>query len=227
MEAKKISFAAGGKEATLYPAASAGAPLVVLNTYLGDGQSTVDKLEGLNAPDTSVLVVGALNWDHDMTPWFCPPLTKDDTPCTGGAGEYLPVLLDEIVPEAKERLGTEPSWLGIAGYSLAGLFAVWAAYNCNAFARVASMSGSLWFPDFLEYAQSHEMVRTPERIYLSLGKAEAKTPNRMLRCVQENTEALAEHFSSLGIPTTYELNPGNHFQDGALRSAKGIAAILA
>ena len=227
MDKGKISFAAGGKEATLFVAQDAGAPLVVLNTYLGDGQSTMDELAGLEAPDASVLVVGGLNWDHDMTPWYCPPLTKDDTPCTGGAGEYLPVLLGEILPAAKEHLDAEPVYLGIAGYSLAGLFAVWAAYNCDAFARVSSMSGSLWFPDFREYAEQHELARTPERVYLSLGNKEAKTPNRMLRRVQENTEALAGHFRSLGIPTTYELNPGNHFQDAALRSATGIAAILA
>jgi len=37
---------------------------------------------------------------------------------------------------------------------------------------------------------------------------------------------LAAHYRTLGVDVTYELNPGNHFRDAALRSAKGIAAIL-
>ena len=227
MGKRKLAFTVGGREATLYPANAADAPLVVLNTYQGDGQSTLDALAGLNAPEASVLVVSGLVWGHDMTPWPCPPLLNNNTPCTGGAGEYLPVLLDKIVPAAKECLEGEPAWLGLAGYSLAGLFAVWVAYNGDAFARIASVSGSLWFPDFLEYATMHEMKRVPERLYLSLGDAEARTRNATLRTVRERTEALVEHFGTLDIPTTYELNPGNHFKDGALRSAKGIAALLA
>ena len=226
MEAQKVLFMVGGKKVALYPAEYDEAPLVVLNTYRGDGQSTVEELLGLGAQDASILVVGGLDWGHDLTPWHCPPLATNDMPCTGGASDYLPVLLDEIIPAAEARLGTEPAYLGIAGYSLAGLFAVWAAYNTNVFARVASMSGSLWFPDFVEYATSHEFGRTPERIYLSLGNKEAKTPNRMLRTVRKNTEALVDYFRDLGIPTTYELNPGNHFKDAERRSAKGIASLL-
>ena len=227
MAVGKTSFAAGGKEATLYPARDSRAPLVVLNTYRGDGQSTMDELAGLGAPDANVLVVGGLDWDHDMTPWPCPPLSANDTPCTGGADGYLPVLLEEVVPAAKEHLGAEPAWLGIAGYSLAGLFAIWAAYSCDAFSRVTSMSGSLWFPGFVEYASTHELARTPDRLYLSLGDAEERTRNATLRTVRERTDALAELWRGQGIDVAYELNPGNHFQDGALRSAKGIAAILA
>ena len=43
--------------------------------------------------------------------------------------------------------------------------------------------------------------------------------------VQENTEALAEYYRRLGIDVDFEMNPGNHFRDVALRCAKGIAAI--
>ena len=55
---------------------------------------------------------------------------------------------------------------------------MWSAYNCDAFARVASMSGSLWFPDFVGYATSHDMAKRPEKLYLSLGDTEARTRNR-------------------------------------------------
>lgn len=226
MDTGKLTFAAGGKRATLHLAKGDESPLVVLNAYQGDGASIVEALEGLDAPDHSLLVVYDLDWDHDMAPWHCPPLTATDTPYTGGAEGYLEVLLGEIIPHAETLLGSKPSFMGIAGYSLAGLFALWSAYNCDAFARIASMSGSLWFPGLLEFVQTHEMARMPNGIYLSLGKAEARTPNRYLRTVREHTETLAQRFEAQGIDVTFELNPGNHFKDVALRSAKGIASIL-
>ena len=48
----------------------------------------------------------------------------------------------------------------------------------------------------------------------------------MLKTVQENTEALAAYYKEHGIDVIWELNPGNHFKDAALRSAKGIMAII-
>ena len=44
----------------------------------------------------------------------------------------------------------------IAGYSLAGLFALWAAWNSGYFRRVASVSGSLWYPGFTDYIRNNE-----------------------------------------------------------------------
>ena len=222
----KQMFELGGKSVALYLGKQKGSPLIVLNHYSGDGESVVSAMQEIDTPDCNLLVVSNLNWDHDMSPWYCPPLSKNDTPCTGGADEYLDLLLTEIMPKAKERIEGTPSFIGIAGYSLAGLFALYAAYRCDVFDRIASVSGSLWFPEFKEYALTHEMRKIPTKLYLSLGDREARTGNSVLRTVQGNTEALAEHYRSFGLEVTWELNPGNHFKDAALRSAKGIKAIL-
>lgn len=50
--------------------------------------------------------------------------------------------------------------------------------------------------------------------------------NTVLKTVQENTEAILQHYQELGVDVRWELNPGNHFRDVAMRSAKGIKAIL-
>ncbi len=119
-----------------------------------------------------------------------------------------------------------PSHIGIAGYSLGGLFALYACYNCNAFDRAASMSGSLWFPGFRDYALSHPMKKTPDRIYLSLGDAEAKAKDPALKTVRKCTEEIVGYYKMLGLDVTWVLNPGGHFRDPDLRTAKGIMAIL-
>ena len=50
--------------------------------------------------------------------------------------------------------------------------------------------------------------------------------NAVLKTVQENTKAILQHYQELGVDVRWELNPGNHFRDVAMRSAKGIKAIL-
>ncbi|MDO4538831.1 MAG: alpha/beta hydrolase-fold protein [Coriobacteriales bacterium] len=223
---KQERFETQGRMATLYLAEEAGRPLVVLNNFAGDGGSVVKALAQVGAPELNLLCIGNLAWDHDMTPWHCPPLSENDTPCTGGASDYLQLLLNEILPHAIDLVEGEPAHTSIAGYSLAGLFALWAAYNCDSFASVASVSGSLWFPGFEEYCKERAFARAPEKIYVSLGDKEARTRNELLKTVQTRTEALVAHYRQIGLNVQWELNPGNHIQDAALRSAKGIAAIL-
>ena len=219
-------FSIQEKEVTIYHSLNENTPLIILNTYTGDGASVYEKMAEVGCPDCSLAVIGNLKWDHDMTPWYAPPLSAEDKPCTGGADDYLAVLIAEILPEVRERMKGTPKFIGISGYSLAGLFAVYAMYKTDVFDRVASMSGSLWFPNIREYCISNKIKKTPERLYLSLGDKEAKTRSAMLKTVQDNTEALVAYYRTLGINVTYELNPGNHFKDAALRSAKGIKTIL-
>ncbi len=219
-------FTVKEKEVTFYPAENGDRPLVVLNTYTGDGGSVMQTLRDMNCEDFNLLTIGDLNWEHDMTPWFCPPLSKNSPPCTGGADEYLGLLLSEILPKAMEIVKGTPSHIGIAGYSLAGLFSLYAMYKCNVFERAASMSGSLWYPEFKEFVLETPMERMPDKLYLSLGDREDKTRHPLLKTVRDNTEAIAGHYRKLDINTAFELNDGNHFKDEALRSAKGIMAII-
>ncbi|MBR1471391.1 MAG: alpha/beta hydrolase [Lachnospiraceae bacterium] len=219
-------FKAEGKEATLYHSKGSGSPLILLNNYAGDGKSVMEAAEQLEEKDFNLLCVGNLNWDQDMTPWDCPMISPKDTPCMGGADGYLKFLLEDILPECIKRVDGKPSHISIAGYSLAGLFALYALYHTDVFERAASISGSLWFPDFKEYVFSHEMKKKPEKLYLSLGDKEARTRNPYIQAVQENTESIVGHFRRTGIDVTFEMNPGNHFKNAALRSAKGILAII-
>lgn len=222
----KRQFQIASKEIEIYPGAMPGCPIVYLNTFQKEGDSVYQTLCGSRAPDFTLVAVSGLEWDHDMAPWDIPPIFKNDTPCTGGADDYLELLTEEIMPEAERLVEGGVSWRGLAGYSLAGLFALYAAYQTDLFSRIASMSGSLWFPDFQEYVLSHEMKTVPERLYLSLGDQECRTQNPYLKTVQERTETIHTFYRQKGIETIYQLNPGNHFQDGIKRTASGIAWIV-
>ena len=223
---EKKLFEHSGKKAALYRSALADRPLILLSSYEEAGEAVIEALRSLGAPECNLLVIGGLDWNHDLSPWNCPQIYKDDAPFTGGADDYLKLLLERILPDAMSIVSGTPSFTAITGYSLAGLFALHAMYKCDAFSRAASVSGSLWFPDFREFALTHEMPKRPSKLYLSLGDKEAKTRNPYMKTVQENTELLAKHYKEIGIDVTFELNPGNHFRDADLRTAKGIKAIL-
>ena len=226
MKDRGIALEKTEKNCILYPAEEADRPLIVLNHFAEDGGSLVRALRESSCGDGSLLVVGDLDWNRDLSPWAAPAIRKSEEPFSGGADAYLDALLHVILPEAEKRISGKPAFYGIAGYSLAGLFALYSLYRCERFTRAASMSGSLWFPDFLQFATTEPLRVRPEKLYLSLGDREAKTRNPQLAAVQENTEKLCAHYRSLGLNAEFTLNEGNHFRDAELRTAKGIAAIL-
>lgn len=200
-------------------------PLVILHTFQGEGKEVFNKCTEIGYDNFALAAIGKLNWNHDLSPWATPSIGNNKYGF-GGADEYIKKLTNEIMPEIRAKLGFEPEFTAIAGYSLAGLFALYAAYKTDVFSRIASVSGSLWFPGFTDFAETHDFVKTPDRIYLSLGDAEAKTRDKNLAPVLKNTEKLAELYKSQNIPTIFELNPGNHFTETILRTAKGIKSLL-
>ncbi len=223
---RQDSFIVENKTVDIYLAATAARPVIYLNTFSGEGAKVRKELESIGSPDLNLVAVSGLDWDHDMAPWDCPPLSKHDDPCTGGADDYLKVLTEMIIPEAEKYISGEPAWRGMAGYSLAGLFALYALYRTDRFSRAASVSGSLWFLGFKDYIFSHEMKIRPEHIYLSLGDTEYKTRNQFLRTVQENTEEIYEFYVSRGIDCVLKMNLGGHHVDAEKRTAAGIDWIL-
>ena len=227
---EKHIFVIEGRSASLYSSKNAASPLLILNVYSDD----VDAVTAVimkeickdNGFDFHLLVIHQLRWEHDMTPWPCPPVAKNDPACTGGADEYLKILTTQIIPQAKSIIHGEPAYIGMVGYSLAGLFALYAIYKSDIFDCVASVSGSLWFPEFKDYVMNHAFCKRPKRIYISLGNREAYTKNAYLKSVQTNSEDMVEHYRSLGVDVIWEINQGNHFKDVEVRIAKGMRALL-
>lgn len=217
---------AAGKAVKIFPVGKENAPLVILNTFEDDGESVYAAVRKITDVEFSLAAVGGIRWEAEMSPWKCSPVYKGGAPCTGEADVYLDTLTKEILPEILGQLSMKPSYTALAGYSLAGLFAVYALYRTDFFSRAASASGSFWFPDFLRFALNNKMAVKPDCVYFSLGDKEARVRSSMLRVVEDNTRMLNKMCNELGIRSTFELNPGNHFKDAPLRMAKGIAWMI-
>lgn len=205
-------------------------PVIILNTYGNEGEDVFNKCKSIKCSEYILVSISNLDWSNDMSPWFAPKLNKNDMDCLGKADEYLSLLLNKIIPTVegyiKNELKISVQYYGIAGYSLGGLFAVYSGYKTDKFSRIASASGSFWFPNFIEFAKENNISSNIEKIYFSLGNKESKVKNQVLSTVEENTINLEKIYKDKGIKTIYEVNPGNHFTDGNLRMSKGIKWIL-
>ena len=218
-------FTIDNKKITVYPALAENKPVIYLTTYNDDGGEVYTELQKLGCPDFTLVTISGLNWEAELSPWAAGGLFKYSEMFTGGADAYLQFLTQQVIPQAEAGLNGI-LWRGLAGYSLAGLFTVYALYKTDLFSRAASMSGSLWYPGFKDFVLTNHMAKVPEYMYFSLGDKEARARNQYLKTVQQCTEELAAHYRSLGINTFYELNPGGHYRDITSRSAAGIKWLL-
>ena len=167
------------------------------------------------AGDDFLLRAVTVDWYRDLSPWAAPPVFGD-APFGDGAPETLEKILKLTGEPGKQYI--------LGGYSMGGLFALWAAYQTDAFAGVAAVSPSVWFPGFAEYTLSHPL-RTG-RVYLSLGDREEKTKNPVMATVGDRIRELHFRLKEQDVPCCLEWNPGNHFMDPDRRTAKGFAWIL-
>jgi len=62
----KRTCSVSGKVVALYPAMQAERPLIVLNTYTGDGESVMHALDKTVPENTNLLVIGNLDWNYDL-----------------------------------------------------------------------------------------------------------------------------------------------------------------
>ena len=163
------------------------------------------------------------DWDGDYSPWAWTDPGSGRS-FSGKGPDTLKRLENDLIPYLKEHFEAP---LYIAGYSLAGLFALWAMYESNCFAGAISCSGSLWFEGFIDYMKQR---RAPEgsSVYLSLGGKEEKCADPVISTIG-NCTRLADDILSNDPSVrrnTLEMNKGGHFADSAKRLAKGIKFII-
>ena len=139
----------------------------------------------------------------------------------GEAEETLAYIEDVLLPCIRRAYGDMPCVL--AGYSLGGLFALWAAYRTESFDGICAVSPSLWVRGWDAYAEGR--VACADAVYLSLGDKEERARNvRMAAvgdCVRRQASRLTRQLAE--GKTVFEWNRGGHFDDEPGRMARGLA----
>ena len=175
----------------------------------------VEKIKQLSGKDFCLVAIKVDNWNSDLSPWEAPAVFGNEN-----FGGKAAAALDEVL-----KLTGDPSkTYYIGGYSLAGLFAIWAAYQTDVFKGVAAASPSVWFPGFSDYMAERKLCANS--VYLSLGDREEKTRNPVMATVGDNIRKAHELLRAQGVNTVLEWNPGNHFKDPDIRMAKGFEWVI-
>ncbi len=160
------------------------------------------------------------SWNDDLSPWKAPAVLGNEE-FGDGAKDTLDYLLHELLPseraESRKRV-----FLG--GYSLAGLFALWAGCRTDRFCGIAAASPSVWFPGFIDFLKKNPPAA--KSVYLSLGDREEKTRNALMSQVGNAVRSAHDHLQAAGKDCILEWNPGNHFRDPDLRTARGFAWLM-
>lgn len=194
------------------------------------------------------------DWDAYFSPWYT-EMENNKRIFLGNGNQTLHWLLEQCIPYVEEiyikqivkkdniannhdKIKKNNRYL--VGYSLAGLFSLWAFYECKQFEGVASCSSSLWYPGWKEYIMHKDFINGG-KVYFSLGKKEEKTRNSMMAQIGEVTRFQYNKIASSiyerqrvneslnrksNIQTILEWHEGGHFHQVEQRIAKGIAWLL-
>lgn len=160
------------------------------------------------------------DWTIDLMPWPDGNISRD--PEAGKHGqETLDYILQDLLPELERRYGPRPVVLG--GYSLAGLFALWASSQTDRFPAIAAASPSVWIHGWIPFAKKNRPMA--EAVYLSLGDREEHVKNQAIARVGDSIRAYYELLRTHLDPEhcTLVWEEGGHFNDNAGRLARAFA----
>ena len=185
---------------------------------LGNLDDQVSLIESMAGKPFVLVAFAVEDWKRELSPWKAPAVFGNED-FGDGAEETLSFIENNLLPFISERYGSLPVILG--GYSLAGLFALWSAFNSSSFCAVSGVSASVWFPGWVEYVSENECRAS--HVFLSLGDREEITRNRVMATVGTCMRSMDEILSGKGTDHVLQWNEGNHFRDVELRCAKAFA----
>lgn len=160
----------------------------------------------------SIVVIEEVNWNDDLTPWPAEGVFRKAKPFGGKAAVFLDKLTHETIPETEELLGVKDAERTLLGVSLSGLFALWSAFNTDAFSNVISISGSLWYDGFVAWMEQQALSPQITNVCMLLGEKEKNAKEKRMASVEERTLAASRILKENPRPSiTFELVEGTHF----------------
>jgi hypothetical protein len=160
----------------------------------------------------SIVVIGDVDWNDDLTPWPAEGVFRKAKPFGGHAALFLDKLTHEIIPDAEKQLDIEEAERTILGVSLSGLFAVWSMFETDTFTNVISISGSLWYDGFVGWIEQQMPSTLVKKVCMLLGEKEKNAKDKRMATVEDRTIAAANILKSNSqVSVMFELVDGTHF----------------
>ena len=239
MEKRSVWIDAQGKPCRLHlmggAEAGAGIPLVIMpvsadvDRPADDFQRHIERQgDSKELPPFVLAVFEIENWNDGLSPWSAPAVRRGQPDFKGLAGDTLDWISTRLIPEIERNApSVRGGKRGLLGYSMAGLFALWALLQTDVFGIAGCCSGSLWYDGFADYFTAGR-PRSACSVYLSLGEREEKTRNARFARVGDATRRIAAHLEALPEVerTALVLHPGSHSDGSGQRVASALGWML-
>lgn len=203
----------------IYRYGTAGADIVLIQPAgdhdISEIKEEVAEIQRLTSVDFKFVAVKVDHWNQELSPWKASAAFGNEDFGNGAAQ-----TLEEILLLCADKNKT----YYIGGYSLSGLFSLWAACQTDIFSGVAAASPSVWFPGFIDYMKKREIKS--RNVYLSLGNKEEKTRNPVMAKVGDCIREGYVWIKAEGINCTLEWNQGGHFKEPMTRTARAFAWVM-
>ena len=204
-------------------AGTLGSPAPVI--YVIDSPEHPFDTEPLQGHVATIVTLPVTDWNAALTPWPAPGIYRGEPDFGGQSQQTLAELTGTLIPAIEADEGLFPASRAICGYSLGGLFALYALTHCDDFAACACLSGSVWYEGWVEHLQELPLDLTGRFAYFSIGTKERKAARPILKTVQDRMEQCVAILRERGCEVEYRTGPGNHMQRVNERLGAGLDAL--
>jgi predicted alpha/beta superfamily hydrolase len=174
---------------------------------------------------SSVVRLPVRSWGDGLTPWPARGLYREEADFGGEAAVTLAELCDGTIPLIEREKGLLPSRRAICGYSLGGLFALYAFAHVETFDACACLSGSVWYEGWVDYLRGLELGGGGRFAFLSIGTKEKRAAPKILQGVQDDMAECARILRDRGCEVECVVGPGGHMDLVRERLDAGLAAL--
>lgn len=176
---------------------------------------------------SSMLVVTDMDWQDVFSPWPAHGIPQGTPDFEGLAPEFLILLRQKILPQIEDSLGIGPEpERTLVGVSMSGLFAMWQWMLCDDFRNIVCLSGSFWYPGFVQWLTAQKLPQGKGKCIVLLGNGEHRSRVPEFRSVAADTAEVVRYLKSEGADVQFISVPGDHYSDALQRLAKALGTMF-
>jgi hypothetical protein len=166
---------------------------------------------------------------RDFTPTVETTSEAVETHGTGGAGNYLRFIRQELIPFIQSNYRVKPEDRAIAGASLGGLFALYALFHHpDTFNRYIVVSPSIWWDEGVTFAYERNFAAhsadLSARVFMSMGALEKETRIADMQRLAETLEGRGHARLEL---TTCIFEHETHVSGSPAAMSRGLRVVFA
>lgn len=207
---------------TVYKGKDASAPAIYVIDF---PEHPFDIASVAAGRESAVVSVPIGDWNANLTPWPAKGIYRGEPDFGGHAAQTLGQLVDVTFPAIEQAAGLAPEKRAICGYSLGGLFALYAFVRDARFAACACLSGSVWYEGWVDYLRDLEFEGEGRFAFLSIGSKEKHAAPKILHRVQDQMGECADILRAHGCTAEFVVKPGSHMSFVQERFDAGLTAL--